>query len=266
MTFKPVVRVDLSTPVANSLRTAILDGSYAPGDSLPPERQLSVEFGVDRNTVRSALQEIEQLGLVQRRQGSGCKVLDYRETATLELLKYLVVKPGTNEVDPDVVRSAADISLMTFRGIIALVVQRSTPDDFESIHRVMDDLRVEVDADDAQGVYDAHQRLLRQFVRAAHSPAAELVLNTYNQVALAAFDPVGTLAPHLGRTLIEQGHLELFEEAVAGLETGDASAAERLTDAMLGVLLAAFTAEARKPDAPWSAKRRRALRPSSKTA
>ena len=36
---------------------------------------------------------------MQRRQGSGCRVLDFRETGTLDLIKYLVVKPGTDEID-----------------------------------------------------------------------------------------------------------------------------------------------------------------------
>jgi GntR family transcriptional repressor for pyruvate dehydrogenase complex len=255
VTFQRVERVDLATPVAHSLRTAILDGTYGPGDFLPPERQLAVEFGVDRNTLRSAIQDLERLGLVQRRQGSGCKVLDYRETATLDLLKYLVVKPGTNEVDSEVVRSAADISLMTFRGIVTLVVERATPADFESVHRAIDELRTEVATDDAQRVFDAHQRLLREFVRAAHSPAAELVLNTYYQVALAAFDTAGTLKIHLGRKLIDEGHLNLVEAAVVGMETGDTTSAHHVADAMLGVLLAAFAAQA-QPE----------LRPSSKTA
>ncbi len=80
MAYEKVEREDLTTRVARQLRASVLDGTYQPGDRLPPERELALEFGVDRNTLRSAIQELEQLGLVERRQGSGCWVLNYRET------------------------------------------------------------------------------------------------------------------------------------------------------------------------------------------
>src|SRR3954452_24874206 len=111
MAYKKVEREDLTTRVARQLRASVLDGTYQPGDRLPPERDLAMQFGVDRNTVRSAIQELEQLGLVERRQGSGCRVLNYRETGTLELLQYLVFKPGTDELDPEIVRSMYEIML-----------------------------------------------------------------------------------------------------------------------------------------------------------
>jgi GntR family transcriptional repressor for pyruvate dehydrogenase complex len=236
MAFSRVEREDLTSSVARQIRTSILSGAYSPGDFLPAERSLAMEFGVDRNTLRSAVQELEQLGLVQRRQGSGCRVLDYRETATLDLLQYLVFTPGTDEVDAAVVRSAIDISAMTFRGIIALVAERAKPEDFVAIQQALDGLRAAIAADDAHGAYDAVVAVTRQIVRAAHSPAAELVLNTYLQVANAAFGLDGTLEFQVGRQIIDQGHLTQYEGAVAALEGGDAEAAQHLGDAILAPL------------------------------
>lgn len=57
--------------VARQLRQAILDGTYAPGDRLPIERELSERFEVSRSTVRQALLILEQQGLVRVRSGSG---------------------------------------------------------------------------------------------------------------------------------------------------------------------------------------------------
>jgi GntR family transcriptional repressor for pyruvate dehydrogenase complex len=242
--YSPVAREDLTTSVARQIRTSILDGSHQPGDFLAPERALAVEFGVDRNTVRSAIQELEQLGLVERRQGSGSRVLDYRETGTLDLLRYLVITPGTDDVDAAVVQSAIDISAMTFHGIVTLVVERSQPDDFVPIEQALDLLRAAVAADDVQGSFDANIAVTRQIVRAAHSPAAELVLNTYLQVASAAFGRSGTLEHQVGRQIIDQGHLEHYEGAVAALEKGDTGAAQKLIDAIFAPLGQTFTAAA----------------------
>lgn len=46
-------------------------GEPAPGDRLPTERALAEDFGVNRRTVRRALDVLAQRGLIERVQGSG---------------------------------------------------------------------------------------------------------------------------------------------------------------------------------------------------
>ncbi|MFJ3694766.1 FadR/GntR family transcriptional regulator [Streptomyces sp. NPDC090052] len=50
--------------VAEALRQRIALGGFAPGDRLPTERELAGVFGVGRNTVRQALRELTEEGLV----------------------------------------------------------------------------------------------------------------------------------------------------------------------------------------------------------
>lgn len=61
--------------VAASLRAAIADGTYAVGSPLPTEAELCEAFAVSRHTVREALRRLTDLGLVERRQGSGTQVV-----------------------------------------------------------------------------------------------------------------------------------------------------------------------------------------------
>lgn len=58
-----------------------IERELAPGDMLPSERELTERFGMSRTTVRIALQELESLGLVQRRHGKGTIVLDVASSA-----------------------------------------------------------------------------------------------------------------------------------------------------------------------------------------
>ncbi len=60
-----------ASSITARLRRAIETGIYADGDQLPPERQLAVAFGTARSTIRKALDQLEQKGLVVRRVGSG---------------------------------------------------------------------------------------------------------------------------------------------------------------------------------------------------
>lgn len=49
----------------------LLDGRLAPGDRLPPERELAVKLGVGRSSIREALRVLEVMGLVRTGTGSG---------------------------------------------------------------------------------------------------------------------------------------------------------------------------------------------------
>ncbi|USZ49431.1 phosphonate metabolism transcriptional regulator PhnF [Halomonas sp. DN3] len=51
---------------------------YSPGDLLPSEAALSRRFGVNRHTVRRALDELVAAGMVTRHQGRGTQVVDRR--------------------------------------------------------------------------------------------------------------------------------------------------------------------------------------------
>ena len=57
--------------VASSLRKRIQEGSLSPGHQVPPEAMLAEEFGVSRQTVRRAFQDLVAEGLVERTRGRG---------------------------------------------------------------------------------------------------------------------------------------------------------------------------------------------------
>lgn len=63
------------TPIWKSIAIALTDdiaqGRYETGGKLPAEAQLSARFGVNRHTVRRALAEMAEQGLVHARRGAG---------------------------------------------------------------------------------------------------------------------------------------------------------------------------------------------------
>ena len=71
----------ISDAVASSLERRILEGSLKPGDRLPPERELAVELGVSRPSLREAIQKLASKGMVQSRQGGGTYVTDRLESS-----------------------------------------------------------------------------------------------------------------------------------------------------------------------------------------
>ena len=69
--------------VKASLRERIARGGWQPGVRLPSERELVQEFGCARMTVHRALRELEETGLIERRQGSGSYVAELHPISNL---------------------------------------------------------------------------------------------------------------------------------------------------------------------------------------
>ena len=60
--------------IARDLLEGIQSGRFAVGSFLPTELELRDHYGTSRHTVREALHELEQLGLVSRRKNVGTRV------------------------------------------------------------------------------------------------------------------------------------------------------------------------------------------------
>lgn len=68
--------MSLSTPLRDALLDQLKSGRWRAGDRLPTERELAERFELSRTTVRKALLELKQQGLIQQTVGSGTYVSD----------------------------------------------------------------------------------------------------------------------------------------------------------------------------------------------
>jgi GntR family transcriptional regulator len=77
--------------VAAEIRRAIADGEAAPGERLPPARDLAAVLGVNTNTVLRALRVLRDEGMLEFRRGRGITVAATAEQgAVLERARELV--------------------------------------------------------------------------------------------------------------------------------------------------------------------------------
>ena len=103
------------------LREQILTGELAPGDRIPSERALSEELGINRHAVREALKRLPTASLVRITRGGATRVLDWRQSAGLDLLLDLMQQGDTPPAE------AAVGSVLEMRASVgADVVRRCT--------------------------------------------------------------------------------------------------------------------------------------------
>src|SRR3712207_4982723 len=84
----------VSDDVFRRLTEAILSGRYAPGEKLPTQRALAADLGVNVASVREAVKRLEQLRLVEVRQGDAMRVADWRTATGLDVLIHLLFRAG----------------------------------------------------------------------------------------------------------------------------------------------------------------------------
>lgn len=89
-----VQRSLVSDQVFRILLEGVLSGRHEPGELLPTQRRLAADLGVNMASIREAVKRLEQLRLVESRQGEGMRVRDWRAHGGLDVLAHLVLRAG----------------------------------------------------------------------------------------------------------------------------------------------------------------------------
>jgi DNA-binding FadR family transcriptional regulator len=102
----PLQRHSLADAVVTRLQQQLSLGIYQPGDKLPSEPELMVQFGVGRSTIREAVRILSNTGLLSVRQGSGTIVQSQSGiTEVRQLLELKIAeKAALNRTKKDIVK------------------------------------------------------------------------------------------------------------------------------------------------------------------
>ncbi|GAW35191.1 pyruvate dehydrogenase complex repressor [Roseovarius sp. A-2] len=86
MPFQRVTPEKLSAAVTRQIEKLILRGILRPGERLPAERELAEKLGVSRPSLREAIAELQEKGLLTTRAGAGIYVADVLGSAFSDAL------------------------------------------------------------------------------------------------------------------------------------------------------------------------------------
>jgi GntR family transcriptional regulator, transcriptional repressor for pyruvate dehydrogenase complex len=140
---QPPDRQRVDEQIAASIADAILDGAFPPGSTLPPERDLAEQLGVNRTSLRQGLARLQQMGLVEARQGSGTVVRDPEGLTHPAVVEALVRKLG-----PEFLVELFEIRAALGPLIGRLAAERSEPEDADALRAA---LAAVAEADGAAG-------------------------------------------------------------------------------------------------------------------
>ncbi len=92
MPFRPVQPEKLSSAVVRQIEQLILRGILRPGERLPSEREMADQLEVSRPSLRDAISQLQDIGLLTARPGSGVFVADVLGSAFAPALTDLFAR------------------------------------------------------------------------------------------------------------------------------------------------------------------------------
>ena len=217
------------------VRDLIVRGRLRPGDRLPAERELAVQIGVSRPSVRAGLHALAAMGVVQSRHGSGTYIPAGPPALGSEPLSFLAALHGFTRDEMYEARRILEVEAA------GLAAERATHEHLATL------------ADEVTGLFATREAPQLFFV---HD------INFHRGVADAAGNPI--VATLVG--MVSAMYYERRKETVEGASDSDlrdaAEAHRRIYQAIRGRdaaaarramndhLLQAFRYQAQEPDKP----------------
>ncbi len=214
--------------VAKAIEADISARRLMPGDTLPTETELSLQFGLNRSTVREGIRLLEQQGLLERGEGK----------------RLMVRQPDMGDVARRASRGLA-FGGVTFREVwealymfqptaARLAAERSDPEVIARLQQITDELANAKTADH-EATVRAAKAFFTAIAESLNNRVLEVMLHSMTRLIAASLMRVIDTAPRARARILEaQGHL------IKALETSDQDAAELWMRRHIGDLKRAY--------------------------
>ncbi|WP_426242350.1 FadR/GntR family transcriptional regulator [Nocardioides sp. LHG3406-4] len=220
--FEQVKSVRLYQRIVEQIEDAIARGELQPGARLPSERELVVQFGTSRPTVREALRVLESNGVVRSRPGdpNGPEILPFSPVTLQKQLTRMLNSEGLNTA-----------SLITFRMILdgcgsQLAAQLRTDAELEVMEQ-----RIAAMADAIDAGYEAFGEADIAFHDAIAAATRNALLPVCNDVVRSVVVTLisDKVASSQNSKALMLESLEHHREVLAAIRDGDGTAASRIS-------------------------------------
>jgi len=216
---KKINRGKVSQQVFEDLQQRILNGEFAPNEKLPSESQLAELYGISRLTVRTALQRLSAVGLVDIRVGEG------------SFVKPLAFRNLMGEVSKIISQSNLEPYLMEFRyyiekSALSLALVRATEADLNEFFELSNRLYQAATVGDADQYMEVDYLFHYHLCKIAHNPLFEMVYSSIHDLFRETISKNITYMLAQG----EEGLLnssKFHQELVSYLQAGDTELAQR---------------------------------------
>lgn len=124
--------------VCDKMKELIGKGTWKEGEKIPTEKELAETFGVNRLTVRIAMQRLSSLGLLDIRVGDGTYVKQFDLNSQITEMAEFYIKEET-------LQNVGEYRIMLELGCVKVILARYTEEELEKFHCLCQQFQDEVD-------------------------------------------------------------------------------------------------------------------------
>ncbi len=117
--------------VIDAINQMISEGKVERGGKLPPERQLALDLGVSRTSIREALKTLEVIGLLERKHGGGTFIKEDLSDALVRPVSLLLAFDRIEK------REILELRMMIESEMTYYAAQRITDDEIETLSDIL---------------------------------------------------------------------------------------------------------------------------------
>lgn len=205
--------------VEEALVSAILNGTYSPGDVLPGERDLARQLGVTRPTLREVLGRLERDGWLTIQQGKSTRVNDFWREGGPNILAAMV-RYG-NRLPPNFVSNLLEVRCVLAPAYIRAAVSNAAAE----VATLLEQHTALADEASAYALYD--WRLHHELTLLSGNPIYTLILNGFAGFYEEAAER------YFARPKAREASRSFYQKLLQAAGAADASAAEATSEAMM---------------------------------
>jgi GntR family transcriptional repressor for pyruvate dehydrogenase complex len=219
--FQPVQPVRAYQRIVEQIEEALARGDLSPGQRLPSERELVVQFAVSRSTVREALRVLESNGVIRSRPGDphGPEILPYSHAA---LRKQMVRLARVDELS---LSELVGFRMIMDGAAIQLAARLRTSEQLTEMEDTLVAMRaaIEVDSEDFS---EAEVAFHDAVARASRNSLIQVCNEVVRGVVLSLISAKISQASNSRALMLKS--LRHHTEVVEAIRAGDGHAATRL--------------------------------------
>jgi DNA-binding FadR family transcriptional regulator len=209
-------RSSLPDQVFHRLAADVLSGRYAPGERLPTQRALAASLGVNMASVREGIKRLEQLRLVDVRQGDAMRVRDWRAHGGLDVLVHAL--GGGAALDREVMRSVMEGRRLLLADAARLAAEHRDDEQAALLARLAAEVAA---ADGDEAAQGADFAFFATLIAASGNLVLLLVANSIRELYFARLEEFRALVRDRAALA------GLYASAAEAVAAGDAEAAAR---------------------------------------
>ncbi|QAR31850.1 FadR family transcriptional regulator [Geovibrio thiophilus] len=199
MRFQKIKPKRVSDEIYRQLKELVLIGELKPGEKLPSERELAVQMGVSRPTLREALQKLEAHGFLKQIQGDGT----YVQSAASPVLSQAFTEMLNKD---DAMGDLMELRKILETWAAKAAATRATEEEIEQLEEFLNEM------EDSERDYESDASFHALISYASHNVLIVHVMNTiYEWITKVTYEVRRHIRPAGGTKEVDTLHRKIFE-------------------------------------------------------